>query len=121
MRYTKEILIAAVLALPACTPKNLFIAHDTVLGINASLDQGRQQGQLVIGYDRDFAAVVPKTVPSEKQPGRTDAMAMVNCTHLEVKGIYLNRYSDIVVTGDAARKMVDTGQLNAAKIDCESP
>jgi len=105
--------------LPACEARNLYVAHQTILGVNAAVDQGRQQGQLVIGYDRDFATVIPTSVPVPDKPGETDAMALLNCTLVEVDGIYLNRYSDITVTGDAAVDMVATGQVNAANFDCE--
>ncbi len=119
MRISIGLLVPAVAALSACEAKNLYIAHDTVLGINAALDQGRQQGQLVIGYDRDFAAVVPKTVEADDGSGEKDAMALLNCTHLEIKGIYLNRYSDVVVTGEAAKALVNADILNAARDECE--
>ncbi|MCB1342876.1 MAG: hypothetical protein KDK24_17770 [Pseudooceanicola sp.] len=101
MRHLTGLLLIPMTVLPACDARNLYIAHQTVLGINASVDQGRQQGQLVIGYDRDFATVIPKTVDAGPN-GEKNVMALFNCTALEIDGIHLNRYSDVTVTGDVA-------------------
>lgn len=91
----------------------LYVAHDTVVGINAAVSANRQQGQVVIGYDRDFAAVVPVIEPGKVGPdgtSRTDreAMAVFGCTRMETKSIFLTRYSDVISTGDAANKLAKT-------------
>lgn len=96
-------LVIMLLGLVAgCAPTSLYVAHDTVLGVNAKVDKGRQEGQLVIGYDRDFATVIPKTVPTDT--GR-DAMSLVHCSNVRVEGIYLDEYSDFTATGTAAKNV----------------
>lgn len=93
----------AGLAIAGCAPKRLYVAHDTVLGINAKVNEARQQGQLVIGYDRDFATIIPTSVKyAGGAEGETDAMALVQCTELQVDGIFLSKFSDFTATGQAA-------------------
>lgn len=94
----------SVLLLPACEPRNLYVAHDTVVGVNAKVSQDRQQGQLVVGYDRDFVTVIPKSVDDPSGINKKDAMALLSCTELEVDGIFLSKYTDITASGDAAKK-----------------
>ncbi|WP_306113976.1 MULTISPECIES: hypothetical protein [unclassified Roseovarius] len=117
MKFT-GLIFASLVLLPGCDTRNLYVAHDTVLGINAVVNQGRQKGQLVVGYDRDFATVIPKSV-DPTSTGEKDAMALVNCTELEIDGIYLNAYSDVMITGDAAVAHVKSGALTPSKFDCE--
>ncbi len=116
MTFPNRILPLALLALPACEPNNLYVAHDTVVGLNARVNEGRQQGQLVFGFDRDFATVIPKSV--ELDNGDADVMALLNCTHLEVDGIYLDRYSDLTATGDAAINLSGTNASEAWVQQC---
>ncbi len=99
MNLFKLFPLLAVVALSGCDAQKLFVAHDTVVGINANISPNRQRGRLVIGYDRDFATVIPKSVPV---PGGHDAMASLGCTNLEVDGPVLRKYRDLIVSGEAA-------------------
>jgi hypothetical protein len=56
----------------------------------------------MVGYRRDFATLVPKSVPTENAAGQRDAMASMVCSELVVDGIWLNKYVEYVATGDAA-------------------
>jgi hypothetical protein len=102
--------------LPGCEARNLYVAHDTVLGINAKVNQGRQTGQLVVGYDRDFATVIPTSVPVRTEngvdTGQRDAMSLVHCAEIRIDGINLGSYSDFTATGDAVPAF---DELNALK------
>ncbi len=82
----------------------LYVAHDTVVGLNANVSANRQQGQVVIGFDRDFAALVPVIEPEASGETR-EAMAVFGCTRMETKSIFLTRYSDVISTGEAAQKL----------------
>lgn len=97
-----------LLALGVCSLSNcgdqLYVAHDTVVGINAAVSANRQQGQVVIGFDRDFAALVPVKEP-DTSDGTREAMAVFGCTRMETKSIFLTRYSDVISTGEAANKL----------------
>ena len=102
-------------ALSNCAPHGLSIAHDTVLGINAKVNNTGTQGQLVVGYDRKFGTVIPTDVEDPTRPGETNAMALVNCTRLVVDGIYLDEYSDFTATGLAAETIAaNPGSVRAA-------
>ena len=59
-------LVAAMLVLTACDANQLYIGHDTVLGLNASVNSERSSGRIVFGYDRQFITLVPKSVDMEE-------------------------------------------------------
>lgn len=84
----------------------LYVAHDTVVGVNANVSANRQQGQLVIGFDRDFAALVPVMEPAEGATDKSrEAMAVFGCTSMTTSSIFLTGYSDVISTGEAAAKL----------------
>ncbi|WP_299628868.1 hypothetical protein [uncultured Tateyamaria sp.] len=116
MRKSKWIVVAGLVG--ACAPQNLYVAHDTVVGVNAKVSADRQQGQLVVGYDRDFVTIVPTSV--EAANGDRDAMALISCTDLEVQSIYLSKYTDITISGAAATAFGE--QLNSGSdvFDCNA-
>ena len=101
MKWSKTLFLLPFL-LPACEASNLYVAHETVVGFNAQVSQDRQQGRIVLGYDRDFITLVPKSVDVE---AGKDAMALLSCSELEVTGIFLTRYVDVLASGDAAEAL----------------
>ena len=115
MRRTLVISALATLALTGCEARNLYVAHDTVVGLNGRFSENRQAGKLVIGYDREFITLVPKgsdPTPDDSNDDR-DVMSSLGCSYLETSGVSLTRYSDLVMTGKAAKNM-------AAKITSQS-
>lgn len=103
----------AVLILTGCTGSNLakpnlYVAHDTVIGVNAAVNTQRSSGRLVIGYDRDFVTIIPKSVtpPENLIPeieGGKEAMSAVSCSKLKVTDIWLNEFVEELATGKAAQ------------------
>jgi hypothetical protein len=87
------------LAVTACGQKNLYVAHHTVVGVNAAMNMERTAGHLVIGYDRNFIAIAPRSVPLAN--GGKDAMAALSCSELVVKGIFVNKFVEYLATGKA--------------------
>jgi hypothetical protein len=92
----------------------MYVGYETILGVNAQVDMLRQSGHLVIGYDRDFAAVVPKSVKAKadelaaagKGPGSQewkDVMALLVCAEVEIDGIDLREYNESIASGPAAK------------------
>ncbi|MGZ2256319.1 hypothetical protein [Roseobacter sp. A03A-229] len=105
----------AALFLCNCTPQNLYVAHESVVGLNAKVNQARQQGQLLFGYDRDFVTIIPTNVPVEDNEQETEAMALVHCTRLVADGIYLAEYRDFTATGKAADQIAnDPARIRSA-------
>ncbi len=98
-------LILAALTLAACDANQLYIAHDTVLGLNANVNSARTSGKLVFGYDRQFGTLIPKSVSVEEdQNGKgREAMAVLACSDVGVDGIFLTRFVEHLATGQAAR------------------
>ncbi|WP_299212026.1 hypothetical protein [uncultured Tateyamaria sp.] len=115
MRFFTTGLLA--LTLCNCAPKNLYVGHDTILGLNAKINQGRQDGQLLFGYDRDFTTIIPTQVRIDEN--ETEAMSLVHCTELQVNGIYLDSYADFTATGTAARNIAQDPDLVKAAASCD--
>ncbi|MBY6005024.1 hypothetical protein KUV62_13970 [Salipiger bermudensis] len=106
----------AIFAL-GCSPHNLYVAHDTVVGVNARVSADRQQGQLLVGYDRDFVTIIPVTV--QEPTGDRDAMALLSCTELVVDGVYLSQYTDITASGKAAQTFAKALQNGDNVFNCD--
>jgi hypothetical protein len=96
--------LIAGLGLTACGTANLYIAHDTVVGLNAVVDSQRTSGRLSIGYDRNFGTYVPAAVPAQDGSGGKEAMSVVSCSELKVKGIWLSNFTEYLGTGEAAER-----------------
>ena len=101
MPMAQRLVVAAgvALILSACEPVNLYIAHSTVVGLNAAGSADRGSGHLIIGYDRHFGAIVPKSVPVEEGE---EAMSVLSCSDLKVDGIFLAGFTEYLATGRAA-------------------
>jgi hypothetical protein len=117
----------AVTLLTGCEANQLYLASHTVVGINAAVNPEQTNGWLIVGYDRSFATVIPRSVET---PGGTtrdaqtpaagdttrdaqtptaggttrDAMSALACSSLSVKGITIKRYTESIATGEAARR-----------------
>lgn len=89
------------LLLAACEPTQLYTGARTVVGINAAVNLEQTSGSIVIGYDRTFAAVVPRSVARPGEEGR-DAMSALVCSDMQVQGITIRHYSESIATGQAA-------------------
>src|SRR5258706_8153424 len=93
--------LSALVLLCGCQPTQLYVAHSTVVGVNAAISTEKVAGHLKIGYERDFATVVPKSVPA---PGGREAMGALSCSELEVTGIFLTGFKEYLATGEAAER-----------------
>ncbi|HEY7609148.1 MAG TPA: hypothetical protein VIF14_07940 [Alphaproteobacteria bacterium] len=97
-------------ALLACQPTHVFVTHQTVVGVDAAVDSQMTKGHLIIGYDRTFFAVVPKSVESKENgtapgasPNNRDAMSVIACSNIKVDGIVLSQFTENMATGKAAK------------------
>lgn len=99
------LLPAAMLCACTSLSKQVYVASDTSLGVNGAMNTAQTAGKLVIGYDRKFVAYVPTTKLGArgKEPEIVDAMAVYNCTHLEVQGMRITAFREQLATGDAAK------------------
>jgi hypothetical protein len=91
----------AATVLAACEPNQLYLVSHTVVGVNAQVNPDQTSGTLVVGYDRTFATIMPRSVPNN---GSQDAMTSVACSSLWVKGITIKRYNESIASGEAADK-----------------
>jgi hypothetical protein len=94
--------------------RNLFIAHNTVVGVDAAVNTDQTQGHIIIGYDRQFVGYIPRSVPdhgagvatttptSERESKKRDAMTAVACSKVAVDGIFLTQFTEYLATGRAA-------------------
>jgi hypothetical protein len=101
-----------VTLLTGCEPNQLYFANHTVVGVNAAVNPDQTSGSLIIGYDRTFATVIPRSVtpPAGGQP--RDAMSVLACSSLSVKGITIQRYTESLATGEAAKTFADKLKSN---------
>ena len=118
--------LAAVPLVASCEANQLYMGSRTVVGVNAAVNPEQTEGRLVVGYDRDFAAVVPRSAPGASGRGR-DAMSALVCSELAVSGLTIRRYTESLATGEAAATFAanlhtipDTGGAQAIKdfFDC---
>lgn len=86
--------VAALLV--GCESNNVFVAADSTIGVSGSINSAKTSGKLLVGYDRAFIAYVPRKTDTG------DALSTYNCTHFEVTGIQITRFSESLATGDAA-------------------
>jgi len=91
-------IVATIIA--GCEPTNLYVAHTTVLGVNGAMNADQSSGHLIVGYDRKFGAVVPKSVDTED--GK-EAMSVLSCSDVKVDGIFLAAFTEYLATGRAAQ------------------
>jgi hypothetical protein len=119
----KYLFVAAMpLAVAACEPRTLVMGARTIIGINAQVNAEQTSGSLVVGYDRNFAAIVPRSAdlppPKEGDPkpasDARDAMAAMVCSDLKVKGISIRSYTESIATGDAAVRFAQQLRNNTA-------
>ena len=112
-------VLVCLLVQGACTlpTKQIYVVSDTSLGVHGSINTAQTAGQLVIGYDRKFAAVVPKLDVG----GDSEAMSAFNCTHVKIEGMTLTEFRERLATGDAASKLADSLSRASTTIGCQLP
>ena len=91
----------AATVLAGCDSNQLYMGSRTVVGINASVNPELNSGSLIIGYDRTFAAVIPRSV-DDPQTGKQEAMTAIACSSLGVKGVTIKHFKESIATGAAA-------------------
>ena len=97
-------ILASLLPLCACEPTQLYLASHTVVGINAKVNPEQGTGTLLIGYDRTFTTVIPRSVDKQQDGLATrDAMSALACSSLIVEGITIRQYTESLATGQAAK------------------
>jgi|SRR5271165_1533586 len=103
-------LAAMALLLTACEPHQLYMASHTVVGINAAVNPEQTSGALVIGYDRTFVTVIPRSVhkTAADETETRDAMSALVCSNLAIEGITIRRYTESLATGPAAKMFADS-------------
>jgi len=130
---------ALALALAGCgAENNVYVASNTLIGLNAGVNSTMTSGKIFLGYERDFVAVIPKAgegTPADKEEeeeeeeddaasnevtgvhwesetGR-DLMAVLGCTDLRAKGIFVRGFTEYIATGQAARNFAVATKMNA--------
>ena len=95
--------------LTGCEANQLYLASHTVVGINAAVNPEQTNGWLIVGYDRTFATVIPRSAPPPAggDAQTRDAMSVLACSTLSVKGITIKNYSESLATGEAAKRFAN--------------
>lgn len=110
LRFHLALPLAGLATLLAgCDANQLYLGSKTVVGVNAAVSPDQTKGWLVIGYDRTFATVIPRSadeIGKDGKPttdGRKDAMSALVCSTLQVKGITIKHFKESIATGRAAQ------------------
>jgi hypothetical protein len=105
-----------LLSLGACqnTEQQLYVAHDTKLGIDASYNAAMTAGSIDLGYDRRFVTWVPQSVEIYGGDNSAkEAMSVIACSMLQVGALSILYYDESMATGQAAKMFAQ--QLRAAQ------
>src|SRR5215831_4061812 len=103
--------------LMGCEATQLYLAYRTNVGINASVNPEMTEGSLIIGYRRNFATIVPKSVPIGADPAGRDAMSALVCSDLVVTGIWLTSYVEYLATDAASQTFAKKLKDDAGQAD----
>jgi hypothetical protein len=106
-------VLGLTLGTVGCSPNGLYVASETVVGVHGRVNTEKTSGFVMIGYDRDFATIIPRSVDLPKaenadagltarERGR-EVMSAMGCSELEVEGIFLTKFVESLATGRAAR------------------
>ena len=116
------IIFTFILILSGCEATNLHVVHHTVVGVNAAVSSDQTSGHVIIGYDRNFNTIIPKSVDDQNGNGH-EAMSALSCSEVEVDGIFLTKFQESLATGQAAidfASAVNTNNDNLGIFDCLS-
>jgi len=93
--------------------EHLYIAHNTKLGLDASVNTAVMSGTIDLGYDRHFLTWVPRSVevegasgqpPAESGSGPREVMSVLACSVIETGVLRPVYYDESLATGRAATK-----------------
>ncbi len=115
---TRLALILAGLAalLAGCDANQLYMGSKTVIGVNAAVSPDQTKGWLVVGYDRTFAAIVPRSTDDPDDKEKKDAMSALVCSRLIVKGITIKHFKESIATGKAAQTFASQLESDPAPV-----
>jgi hypothetical protein len=119
MRILTMGLLLLVLAACQNAGQQLYVAHDTKLGIDASYNTAMTSGSIDLGYDRRFVTWVPQSVEiNGVGDNAKEAMSVIACSRLQVGAISILYYDESMATGRAAKmfaQQLKNGQGVVAK------
>ena len=113
-------IIMMLFALAGCEATNLHVVHHTVVGVNAAVSSDQTAGHVIVGYDRNFNTIIPKSVKDSHGNGN-EAMSALSCSEVEVDGIFLTKFQESLATGTAAIQFAQALKNNKDKLgifDC---
>lgn len=123
LRFRLALPLAGLATLLAgCDANQLYLGSKTVVGVNAAVSPDQTKGWLVIGYDRTFATVIPRSadeIGEDGKPttdGRKDAMSALACSSLVVNGLTIKHFEESIATGRAAKTFARNLEKDPAPI-----
>ena len=108
MRILMMGLLLLVLAACQNVGEQLYVAHDTKLGIDASYNTAMTSGSIDLGYDRRFITWVPRSVEIEGgDENAREAMSALACSRLQVGALSVLYYDESMATGRSAKMFAE--------------
>ena len=98
---TDFLVVLISILLVGCTATHLVYVHDASLGIDVAVST-EGTGRLVLGYDRETYAIVPRKADGE------DAMSLASFGCVYSKGLGEVSFNHFVSTGLAAENIVNS-------------
>lgn len=77
---------ASLLLLSACEQNNVYVASNTLIGLNAGVNPAQSTGKIFFGYERDFVAIIPKAVDNPPPADTVAAPAGSTTSDAEASG-----------------------------------
>lgn len=112
--FKVPILLLLFFCLHGCG-HDLIYNHSTALGIDVGVRPDETSGHIMIGYDRDTYALVPK----KSGTGAVDeAMSLASVSCLDIEGLTEFHYNQFIATGTSAAAIAKSdeavGQIKQA-------
>ena len=100
MKVERMLIVLAVLSINGGCANDLLYVHDTSLGVDVSVRPDETSGRLMVGYDRDTYALIPRRKSSNNK--EDDAMALTSVSCIDLDGISEFHYNQFIATGNSA-------------------
>ncbi len=89
------------ISLIGCQATHILYAHETNLGVDFGISPDETSGELIIGYDRDTYALIPKKNNSSSQ----EAMGLASVSCVDIEGLNKFHFNQFIATGKTANEI----------------
>ncbi len=88
-------------AVIGCQATHILYSHETNLGVDFGISPDETSGELIIGYDRDTYALIPKKENNSSQ----EAMGLASVSCVDIEGLNKFHFNQFIATGKTANEI----------------